>query len=306
MRFLFQFLSQWLWSYAFSRLPRIPFFIWVFIAVFLVTTAFTVKFYSLKLYGARAEGVVVGSSSAAAETGGAAGPKWVKFVAEDGKERYDKIIIPVFYSLGSKISVFYEKRNPETHYADTYWNSWGLFAIGAALLSLSIAMWMASPRRAGAQSVDSYSGKKDVSEDLPHRDGCITRILKVLSVIFMLIAVSDTFKYHSLNWSGVKAKAVVVTTQMPDLSEPRPKGQKVLFLPGTQEKPVFFHSIKLDDYKIGHEIEVLYDPDNTQRVVPDNPAYAYGYLIIAIFFMAYAWGPGILLRLFYRIRRKYS
>lgn len=306
MRFLFSiifgFLCSYLFSYIYSWVGRPHPIIIVPIFLFLITCAWTGKYHYLKHYGETAEGVIVGASTQNGVPVDSNGPKWVRFKPIKGEEQSASVPIPVFYTEGEMLEVYYDKNNPMDHYANTHFNSWIFFVLG---LGLVIASWRAlrlPPKEPQyADTAVHYDAPKE-----PQKDGCISNGLKVLAFLITLQAFMTTYQYYRLFWTGEKVTAKVVTAQKPDLNPPHPTQGKIIYAPTNQAKPLFFSNIKSEDYEIGQELEVLYNPEEPKDSIVNDPLNAYGWILIAIFLNLYAWGPGIIRRTAYKIYHKYK
>lgn len=306
MRFLFSILAGFLWSYLFSYIyswfGRPHPLILVPIFIFLITCAWTGKYHYLKHYGETAQGVIVGASTQNGVPANSNGPKWVRFKPIKGEEQSASIPIPVFYTEGETLDVYYDKNNPMDHYADTYFSSWVLFVMGLGFLILSwrvLRLPKEEPKY--ADTAVHYDAPKK-----PPKDGCISNGFKVLAFLITLQALVTTYQYYSLLLTGERITAKVASAQKPDLNPPHPNDGKIIYVSADQKKTMFFREIEAKDYAIGQELEILYNPKKPQNAIVDEPINAYGWIFIAIFLNLYAWGPGIIRRTAYKIYHKYK
>ena len=301
IRLLLHFLFGWVLSYGFSWTRRLSGLTWVFIFIFVITTAFTGKFYYLKYYGVTVEGVIVGAEvSAGANLDQPAGPKWVKFTAADGKEYYSEITIPVFYTIGKPLKAFHERGNPLTNYADTFWNGFGVFLFGLFILIIGTKVTLRAESRPDEQPVHVNANSPDVIYTPPN--GCLTIFIKIIAVIMLLNGISHSLQYQSLYWSGEQAVARVIPKQRPNLSPVRANNEKLLYI---ENKDITFSSDDLKDHELYEEVNILYDPSDSKKFALDNSLNAYGYLLIGLFLMLYAWGPSLIFKFYNHIRKRY-
>lgn len=301
IRLLLHFVFGWALSYGFSWTRRLSGLTWVFIFIFVITTAYTGKFYHLKYYGVTVEGVIVGAETNEANNSSqAAGPKWVKFKAEDGKEYYSEITIPVFYSIGKPLRAFHEKGNPITNYADTYWNGFGLFLCGLFILIIGTKVTLRAEGRHNQPPIHVNADSPDVI--YTPRNGCLSVFIKVIAVLMLVIGISHSAQYQYLYWTGEHTVARVVPKQRPDLSPVQTNNQKLLYL---ENKHIELNSDDLKDHEFYEELNILYDPTDTKKVALDNALNAYGYLLIGLFLMLYAWGPNLIFKFYNLIRNRY-
>ena len=277
IRLLLHFLFGWVLSYGFSWTRRLSGLTWVFIFIFVITTAFTGKFYYLKYYGVTVEGVIVGAEvSAGANLDQPAGPKWVKFTAADGKEYYSEITIPVFYTIGKPLKAFHERGNPLTNYADTFWNGFGVFLFGLFILIIGTKVTLRAESRPDEQPVHVNANSPDVIYTPPN--GCLTIFIKIIAVMR------------------------VIPKQRPNLSPVRANNEKLLYI---ENKDITFSSDDLKDHELYEEVNILYDPSDSKKFALDNSLNAYGYLLIGLFLMLYAWGPSLIFKFYNHIRKRY-
>lgn len=306
MRFLFSIFGGFLWSYIFSYLygwvGRPHPLILVPIFFFLITCAWTGKYHYLKHYGETAQGVIVGASTQNGVPENSNGPKWAKFTPLKGEEQYADIPIPVFYTEGATLEVYYDKNNPMDHYADTYFSSWLLFVMGLGFVIIAWRVLRLPPKEPQyADTAVHYDAPKK-----PQKDGCISNGFKVLAFIITLQALVTTYQYYSLLLTGEAITAKVMTAQKPDLNPPYPNQGKIIYAMDERGTLLLFDNIKSEDYEIGQELQILYNPKEPKSSIVDEPLNAYGWIFIALLLNLYAWGPGIIRRTAYKIFQKYK
>jgi hypothetical protein len=301
MRFLFVFLFRAIRPYIFAPFERIQPVFWCFFIIFLITSAITYKFYHIKHTGGQAYGEVVESEQTYDD--GSPNPKWVRFTTEDGQELHADLFSPVFYDTGEEIKVFYDKKHPINNYADTFWNAYGIFLLGLIVLIIGAYIAVSSPKPR-KEKYESIEETEDHNPFISRNDGCSTVFLKVIAILMMIVGVTNSIKYYSLKWRGETVIATVVTAQRPGLSSPHQSTAKNLYYLDKNNMPVFIDSIKLEDYELGDEINLLYNPDNPSDLITDDALHAYGLLLVALILIGYAWGPGLVWRFFHRMKDK--
>lgn len=307
MNFIAHILVRLIWPYLFGWTHYVPKVFWAFFVIFVITSAMTGKFYHLKYYGAEATGKIIGSSG---QNGVEfENPKWVQFKTRDGKVHAAKLTLSNLYSIGDEMKVYYDPQNPMDSYANSHWNSWILFVLGLVIVMVSgvslIRAEMKRQEQIEDATAENYSDA--VHYDAPRpppKDGCICNIVKVIALIMLIVGVGTSYKYLHLSFIGDEATAKVITTQRPDVAEHYSSPQKQLYALDNDGAPIFFTKIKLDDYEVGDEIEILYDPDNAEYSLVNNVESAYGLLLIGVILMFYAWAPWLIRSIVYQLKMK--
>lgn len=307
MNFIAHILLRLIWPYLFGWTNYVPKVFWAFFLIFVITTAITGKFYYLKYNGAEAMGRIIGSSG---QNGVALeNPKWVSYTDANGKERSAKLTLSNLYTIGDEMSVYYNPKNPMDSYANSHWNAWIVFVMGLVIVVVSgVTLIGAEIRRQRViQDALDTNYSDAVHYDAPEppaREGCISNVFKVLAVIMIIIGAGTSYKYLRLSMIGQETKAKVITTQRPDVAESYSSSQKQLFILSDEGTPVFFNKIKTDDYEVGDEVGLLYDPDNPKDSIVNNSESAYGLLLVGFILMLYAWAPWLIRRIVYRMKLK--